>query len=141
MAWANSATPIGAELPSVSMAMSPERFKRWYGGSSYAGAVRNIHIDPEAARSEGLPAPIAGGADIINLSLRALLMFFGEGWVVGGRASFTVVRPTLWSDFMTAKGRVVDRVEFHDRIELECEVWVEDQAQTKKIVGRATGRV
>lgn len=138
---ASSRTEVGAELPSVRMAMSEGRFERWYGPQNYGGPARNLHYDVEAAKAEGLSAPVATGPDISNLIFRSLMDFFGPGWVQGGKASLTIARPTYAHDFLISKGLVKAVEDDNGETRLVCDVWVENQDGEKKVVGTASGLV
>ena len=76
MAFLNSKTPLGFELPSVSRQFSVEMFK--------SDDEKTIHNDQAAAEREGLPAPVAVGPQVAALIFRMMHSCFEEGWIKGG---------------------------------------------------------
>lgn len=140
---ATKETELGTEVPWIRMAMSERRFAQLYGDTDLNPVLSptNIHSDPEVARAEGLTQLIASGPDIAALIFRSMMEFFGEGWVVGGKAALTIARPTYTTDFITAKGYVKAKELVDGKVRLICEVWVENQHGEKKVVGTASGLV
>ena len=124
---------VGAELPEFACQFSLAHFKR--------ADEATIHTDVEAARREGLPAPVATGPQVAALIFRQLRTCFGRGWVEGGRCELTFRRPVYVTDFCVARG-VVERVEHAaEGVRLHCAVWIENQSGDKVIVGSASGLV
>lgn len=124
---------VGFELPQVACQYKLAHFKR--------GDEATIHTDMEAARREGLPAPVATGPQVAALIFRQLRDCFGKGWIEGGRCEMTFRRPVLVTDFCVAKGVVNQREEGPDGVRLHCDIWIENQACEKVIVGSASGLV
>ncbi len=125
--------PVGHELPPIARQFRLEHFKR--------ADERTIHTDMEAARREGLPAPIAIGPQIAALTFRQLRACFEAGWIEGGRCALTFRRRVLVTDFCVARGVVTSREEITGGVRLHCDVWVENQDGDKVIVGTASGVV
>lgn len=121
----------GLELPEFACQFTPAHFKR--------ADEATIHTDPEAARREGLPAPVATGPQVAALIFRQLRMSFGRGWVEGGRCELTFRRPVYVTDFCVARGVVKRREDVSEGVRLHCDVWIENQAGDKVIVGTASG--
>src|SRR5579875_822139 len=124
----------GDELPSVARQFRLDDFKR--------ADEQTIHTDVEAARREGLEAPVAVGPQVASLIFRQLRTAFGKGWLEGGNCELTFRRPVLVTDFCVAKG-VVKNVspESDGRTRVHCDVWIENQRGEKVIVGTASGLV
>ena len=136
---ANADMPAGTPLPSISVFFSQQEFERRWKPRK-AGANRTLHIEPDAAKQEGLPAPVAGAPDIMALLFRSALHFFGVGWIQGGKAELTSSRPTFPGDYLTTGGVVRDREMLADgSTRLICDVWIENQAGEKKVVGTIGG--
>lgn len=133
MAILTPSTAIGVELPLVACQYKLEHFKR--------GDEATIHTDMEAARREGLAAPVATGPQVAALIFRQLRDCFGRGWIEGGRCDLTFRRPASVTDFCVAKGVVTGREESPEGVRLTCDVWIENQAGEKVIVGTASGFV
>lgn len=124
--------PVGTALEPVA--------RKFNVGMFGAGGIKTIHNDVEAARREGLPAPIAVGPQVAALAFRMLRMAFGEGWFCGGGAKLTFRRPIPSDAYCTANGVVTGREEFADgTVRLTCEVWVETDAGVRAIVGSGSG--
>lgn len=133
MAILTAASQPGMTLPNVACQFTLAHFKR--------ADEANIHTDMEAARKEGLPAPVATGPQVAALIFRQLRDCFGRGWVEGGRCELTFRRPVFVTDFCVAKGVVKERKEDADGVRLYCDVWIENRAGDKVIVGSASGIV
>lgn len=126
-------TQPGYELPEVSCQFSIEHFQR--------GSGPNIHTDPEAARREGLSAPVATGPQVAALTFRQLRDAFGRGWIVGGKCDLTFRKPVPVDTFCTARAVVTGREELPEGVRILCDVWIENLAHDKLIVGTASGLV
>ncbi len=133
MAILTASTPVGHELPPVARQFRAEHFKR--------GDEKTIHTDLEAARREGLPAPVAIGPQVAALLFQQLRMCFEKGWVEGGRCEIVFRRPVFVTDFCVAKGTVTRREEGRDSVRLHCDVWIENQKGDKVVAGTASGVV
>lgn len=120
-------------MPEVACQFTLAHFKR--------GDQATIHTDMEAARREGLPAPVATGPQVAALIFRQLRSCFGRGWIAGGRCELTFRRPVYVTDFCVARGTVKGREEGAEGLRLHCDVWIENQAGEKVIVGTASGPV
>ena len=133
-------TPIGRHLPSVSRQMTlrqfQERHETVYGPNVWP--KNNLHADEEAARREGLDAPVAAAPTIFSLVTRMMMMTFEEGWIVGGAMSLKMIKPVYAGDFVTAKGFVSDKRAESAGVRLVCSVWVENAQGDKVVVGEAS---
>lgn len=123
----------GAELPSIARQFRLEDFKR--------ADEQTIHTDVEAAKREGLEAPVAIGPQVASLIFRQLRAVFGKGWFEGGTCELTFRRPVLVTDFCVARGTVKSIASEGNGKRVACEVWIENQRGEKVIVGSATGLV
>ncbi|MBS0320774.1 MAG: MaoC family dehydratase [Proteobacteria bacterium] len=126
-------TPVGAVLPEVACQFTLAHFKR--------SDESTIHTDEEAARKEGLSAPVATGPQVAALIFRQLRASFGAGWIEGGRCELTFRRPVRVDDFCVARGVVTANVDVGGTRRVECDVWIENAAGDKVIVGRASAPV
>lgn len=129
----NAKTKTGSELPEVACQFQLSHFKR--------GDAATIHTDVEAAKREGLPAPVATGPQVAALIFRQLRMAFGEGWIEGGRCALDFRRPVYVNDFCVARGRVTGVERIGDHMRLSCDVWIENHKGEKVIAGTASGLV
>jgi acyl dehydratase len=128
-----SNTPAGYVLPEIACQYRLEHFKR--------ANERTIHTDMEAARREGLPAPVAIGPQVAALLFRLLRACFERAWIEGGRCELTFRRPVYVTDFCVARGTVTRKENTAEGTRLHCDVWVENQKGDKVIVGTASGLV
>lgn len=125
---------VGDELPSIARQYRLEDFKR--------ADEQTIHTDVEAARREGLEAPVAVGPQIASLIFRQLRTCFGEGWIQGGACDLTFRRKVLVTDFCVARGVVTStQAESDGSLRVHCDVWIENQRGERVIVGAASGLV
>src|SRR5665213_364893 len=124
---------VGLELPEFACQFTLAHFKR--------ADEATIHTDMEAAKREGLPAPVATGPQVAALSFRQLRMCFGQGWIEGGRCELTFRRPVYVTDFCVARGVVKRHEESAEGVRLHCDVWIANAAGDKVIVGSASGLV
>lgn len=124
---------VGVQLPEFACQFTLAHFKR--------ADEATIHTDMEAARREGLPAPVATGPQVAALLFRQLRTSFGHGWIEGGRCELTFRRPVYVTDFCVARGVVKRREETEEGVRLHCDVWIENASGDKVIVGAASGLV
>src|SRR5665213_3567899 len=118
---------VGLELPEFACQFTLAHFKR--------ADEATIHTDMEAAQREGLTAPVATGPQVAALTFRQLRLCFGSGWIEGGRCELTFRRPIYVTDFCVARGTVLRREETGGTTRIYCEVWIENRAGEKVIVG------
>lgn len=134
-------TPVGAQLPPNSIYFSRAKFLKRQN-MYFAGANPTLHVSDEAARQEGLPAPVASAPDIMAMCHQCALDFFGAGWLRGGKADLTASRPTYMHEYLTASGVVTSREELPGgAVRLHCEMSVQNQKGEKKVVGKLSGMV
>lgn len=125
---------VGDELPSIARQFRLDDFKR--------ADEQTIHTDIEAARREGLEAPVAIGPQVASLIFRQLRSAFGKGWLEGGTCELTFRRPVLVTDFCVARGKVTETSPAgNGAMRVACDVWIENQRGEKVIVGSASGLV
>jgi acyl dehydratase len=138
---ARKTAEIGTPMPSFSTFYSQHELERRWR-TAVATPQKNLHVDPEVARQEGLPSPVASGPHVIELVFRSALEFFGEGWIKGGKADLTVARPTFAGDYVTALGAVTAAVsDSNGSDRLACDVQVTNQAGQVKVIGKVSGLV
>ncbi|MBI4189537.1 MAG: MaoC family dehydratase [Betaproteobacteria bacterium] len=137
------ATDVGWELPPVSRQMTlrqfEERHPMLYGESTWPH--KNIHSDAEAARAEGLPEPVGSAPTFFALVTRAMMTCFGDGWIIGGRSSLKMIKPVYAHNFVTAKGILKEKQAEGASVRYVFDVWVENEAREKVVVGSASALV
>lgn len=131
---------IGWALPFVSRQMTlrqfEERHPMLYGEGAWPHS--NIHSDLEAARAEGLAEPVGSAPTFFALITRAMMTSFGDGWVVGGKASLKMIKSVTMNNFVTAKGVLKEKKEEANAIRYIFDVWVENEKYEKVVVGTAS---
>jgi hypothetical protein len=135
---ADQRTKLGAALPSNSAYWSDREFERIEKKSK----ATTLHFDVAAANQEGLPAPVATGPYVMELIHRSAMQFFGPGWIRGGRADLTVVRPTYPGDYVMSSGTVTGIERERDgALRITCQATVKNQKGEVKIAGKVSGVV
>ena len=105
-------------------------------------AAHSFHVHPEAAADKGLPKPNISGLDPTGTLLSIFMTSLaGTGWLQGGEFSYQIVKQIELQDFVTAKGRLLEKREEGDYVRLVCEVWVENQRGTRVVRGQASALV
>lgn len=131
---------IGWNLPPVSRQMNlrqfEERHPMLYGEGAWPH--KNIHSDAEAAKAEGLSGPVGSAPTFFALVTRAMMTCFGEGWVIGGKASLKMIKSVFMEDFVTAKGVLKEKQAEGAMTRYVFDVWVENQKGEKVVVGTAS---
>ncbi len=134
---------IGWELPPFSRQMSLRQFEErhplLYGEGAWPH--KNIHSDPGAARAEGLTEPVGSAPTFFAMITRAMMMCFGEGWIVGGRTSLKMIKSVYARNFVTAKGRLREKQHEGVSVRYVFDVWVENEERQKVVVGTASALV
>lgn len=135
--------PIGWELPAVSRQMSLRQFEErhplLYGEGAWPH--KNIHSDVHAARAEGLDKPVGSAPTFFAMVTRAMMTCFDRGWIVGGRASLKMIKPVYAHNFVTAKGVLREKQPEGEFVRYTFDVWVENEARQKVVVGTASALV
>ncbi|HEX78490.1 MAG TPA: MaoC family dehydratase [Dehalococcoidia bacterium] len=127
---------VGQELPPLRKEITLDSirlFSMW--------ANLNIHTDWEVARKAGLPAPIAQGLQSHAYVSEMLTNFFGKNWLQGGKLSLTFINYTMPGDIITVRGTLKEKIAEGPVLRFNCEVWCENQAGQKTVVGTASAPV
>jgi len=136
---------VGDELPAISRRMTRERM-RWYAdallGTSepepaamIAGA--NVHTDDEFARGEGLSGIISDGMISTNWISSLLVKGFGRTYLERGSLQTKFIRPIFEDQMITARAVVRSIRPAQRGVDVELEVWCEDEVGQKHTVGTA----
>ena len=105
-------------------------------------ASHSFHVHPDAAADKGLAQPNISGLDPTGTLLSSMMLaLIGRGWLMGGDFSYRIMRQIGLNDFVTAKGKLVDKREEGPNLRLVCEVWCENQHGDKVVTGAASGVV
>jgi acyl dehydratase len=124
---------VGQELPPlVKGPIAKDDLKRYAAASSDPNPM---HTDDEFARNAGYPGVFAHGMLSMGYLGEFLVQAGGVGAVRRFKARFAKL--TWPGDVVTCRGRVTAvRNEGSNRI-IECDIWTENQAGERKLVGSA----
>ncbi|HEX76384.1 MAG TPA: MaoC family dehydratase [Dehalococcoidia bacterium] len=136
MAIASKNMEVGQEIPSVRKEVT-----LWQSRLFSLWTNPNIHTSWEVAKKGGLPAPIAQGFMSHSYISEMMTNFFGETWLKGGKLSISFINYTVPGDIITAKGFIREKTKEGSAVRFNCEVWCENQAGQKTVVGTASALV
>jgi len=124
---------VGTDLPPlVKGPITREDLKRYAAAS---GDPNPMHIDEEFARNAGYPGVFAHGMLSMGYLGEFLVQAGGVGSIRRFKARFAKL--TWPGDVVTCQGRVTGvRDEGAARL-VECDIWTENQAGERKLVGTA----
>ena len=138
---------IGAEFRLPPRPMTRERM-RWYVDAQPTVAADDgrihtqeptIHDDDDYAKSQGLPGIIADGMISTNWIMGLLMDQFGEDVVQRMKLSTKYVAPIYEDQIVIPCARVTRTLEgTPEGLQVELEVWCEDDTQKILTVGNAT---
>ncbi|MDD5759694.1 MAG: MaoC/PaaZ C-terminal domain-containing protein [Desulfobulbaceae bacterium] len=127
---------VGQELPALRKVVTLEHMRLYTLWS-----VRNTHTDWEWAKKSGVPAPICQGLMIHAYVSEMCTKFFGENWFKGGKLDVRFASYTLPGDVIEIKGVVREKIAAGDAFRFNCDIWVENQAGEKTLIGSASALV
>ena len=125
---------VGQELPPLVKGPITREDLKAYAAAS--GDPNPMHTDDEFARNAGYPGVFAHGM----LSMGYLAEFLVQAGGVGAIRRFkTRFAKLTWpGDVITCRGRVTRVADEGDERRVECEIWSENQAGERKLLGSAT---
>jgi acyl dehydratase len=141
MTKAHKDLEIGFEIEPKSYEITQEKINIYSRYVFHGKDIKNIHTDDEAARKAGLPRALAQGRYPIGYISEAMLDFFGEGWIRGGKLDVTLIKGIYPGDKIAVKGKIKDKIQERDATRLILDVWLENQEGEKATVGTASGVV
>lgn len=100
---------------------------------------RNAIHTTEYAKRFGMRGALIGGSTLLSYVLEMLYNYFGQSWLYQGRitASFTA-GGAINGDVLTAHGLVSSVKQEEAGARLNLDIWMENQAGTKIVVGQAS---
>lgn len=125
-------TPAGTALTGVMKQMVIQTM-----GTHHWGRSNPIHWNPEFAREQGWPAPIAAGETSSAFIAETLVHNFGRYVWEGSRIQCKYIRPILAGDTITTGGVIQERRETDGKVQFTVEVWAQNQEGTRVTVGQA----
>ena len=124
---------VGQELPALTKGPITREHLKAYAAAS--GDPNPMHTDEEFARNAGYKGVFAHGMLSMGYVGEFLVQAGGVGSIRKFRTRFAKL--TWPGDVITCRGRVT-RVtdEGHERL-VECDIWTENQAGERKLIGSA----
>jgi acyl dehydratase len=104
-------------------------------------AFKNIHNDAAKAAASGLTRPVGSGMMSISFLNQMLIRAFGDRWTHGGSLEVSFIRPIGGGDSITANGIVTEVRSSAGELDVDLEIWCENQDADRVAVGKATVRV
>lgn len=103
----------------------------------------NIHTDDTSARAAGFNGRVVTGHHIFSFLSEMLSLFFGIGWVEGGKIRIKFVRPLFLSEEVTCAGEVkeVSPCEIQGEGRAKLAVWCKNVEGETIATGTAEARV
>lgn len=137
-------TPIGTIFTSKPKRVSWER--TWaYGGGPFAlegWPARNIHTDPEFAKSVGLAEPNVTGTQTQGFVAAWLIDIFGEQWLRGGKLhDVKFIRPISIEDTVQVQAEVTSREHDDARVKYTLSIKCLKSDGEAALIGCAEGWV
>ncbi len=134
MSIATEDMQVGQEIPSLT--------KRAKLTAPPGGFPWGSPHNEEYAKSIGFKGALVPGVVTLAYVSECLIKFFGQGWIKGGKIDVSFVGGgVIDGEMVTVKGVIKDKVRDNSSIRLVLDVWVENEAGQKVIVGTASGLV
>lgn len=131
MSVANRNMKVGDELPPLTKeAKVPPGDYPW-------GSPHN----KEYAKSLGYSGALVPGVASLAYMAECLRRFFGKGWIVGGKVDVSFIGGVVDGEKVMVKGIIKDEQAENSKIRLVLDVWIENEAGQKVVVGSASGLV
>ena len=99
----------------------------------------NLHTDADKAREAGLESIIASGTQSEGILLELLVSLFGPSWHRSGSVDAKMTNSVGVNDTIQAKARLVSRESTPQGEKIVLDVWCENGAAEKNVVGQAQG--
>jgi len=119
---------VGEEIPSLAktalMPIDPE--------------ARNVIHTDDYARRFGLRGALIGGSTLLSYVLEMLYNHFGQNWLYHGKINVSFIGGgAINGDILTAHGLITSAKQEEAGTRLNLDVWMENQAGAKIVVGEA----
>jgi len=101
--------------------------------------TRNVIHTDDYARDFGMRGALIGGSTLLSYVLEMLYNHFGDNWLYHGKIKVSYIGGgAINGDVVTAHGLVTAADPEEEGIRLKLDVWMENQAQSKIVVGEAS---
>ena len=146
MSKATKDMPIGSKVPTGPFKLSRESIAAFhYAISGVEGSDKDlgdsIHLDPEFARSVGLPDVIADGAQTSAEISRILTDYFGDGFLEGGWLFTKFIKPVYPDYILNIDIEIEGKSEEGDALRYDMDISCTNQDDLLVLVGNATAWV
>ena len=128
-----SGLEVGAELPPLTKTIVQRQIDCFSGVRPHS-----IHTDPEWAQKKGFRAPLVQAMMSTAYVSQLMMQVAGEGFVRGGAMSVSFIKPVYAGETLTVRGRVKSREPEGGRTRVTVEIWCENEAGVKTVVGTAS---
>lgn len=127
---------IGYELPPVVKKIISERV---FNYSARHGGIflKNIHTDKNVARKFGFPDIVLEGTQSLNYATEMLFKVYREHWIKNSNIQGAFIKPVFPGETLTIRGVVKEKNTEKSKIKLVIDIWSENTAGDKTMVGRA----
>ncbi|MBW2094344.1 MAG: hypothetical protein JRI80_05600 [Deltaproteobacteria bacterium] len=134
------AMEVGFELPAVEKKISDKKIYKY--SNRYTGTfVDMIHIEKEAAKKFGFPDLVLQGTQAANYAHEMLFKVYREHAINDSKIQVSFIKPVLAGETLTVRGRVKEVLKEASKADITVELWSEDSAGDKTMVGEALVRV
>jgi acyl dehydratase len=99
--------------------------------------LKNLHNDPERARESGLARPIASAMMSVSFLNQLLIGEFADRWTHGGRLAVNFIRSLHAGDEAVVRATVTGLERRGESIDLELDIWCENQDGERVTTGTA----
>jgi len=124
---------VGDQLPPLAKGPITREDLKAYAAAS--GDPNPMHVDDEFARNAGYPGVFAHGMLSMGYLAEFLVRAGGVGSIRRFRTRFAKL--TWPGDVITCRGRVTAVADEDGRRVVDCEIWTENEAGERKLVGSA----
>ena len=134
-----SATP-GQVFPGNQRCLTLARTLAFSGGpfDNPDWPEKNLHTDLKEANDAGLAAVVASGTQFEGYLATHLIALCGESWHSHGEWDVKIVRSVKVGDVVTPMAKLNSRKATDKGTKVDLEVWCENQALEKVLVGTAS---
>ena len=131
---------IGDSIPSLQKKITQEVIDRW---AEVSTDFNPLHVDPEFAKKTRFGGTIAHGHIALSFLCEMMHRWLGSGWISGGGslAGIKFIAPIRPGQTITMGGTITENRVDEGKNIVQADIFVENQAGEKCVVGSAQGVV
>ena len=131
---------IGDKIHStINLVITQEMINQW---AVLANDFNPLHIDLEFAKDTKFGSTVAHGSFTVTYLLEMMVEWLGIQWLNGGQLTdVKYTAPVKPGDKISPQGQIVDKKIIDGKNIIECEVWLENQAEEKVIISKAIAQL